>query len=128
MVKNAFETLVEAGYQPEIAYFETLHELKLIVDLVQKYGISGMYRRVSETARYGGLTRGKRAIGPEVKKAMKKDLKEIQDGTFAREWVRVYEKEGQRSFQKYMDALEAHQVEKVGMKLRNMMWPNEQVT
>ncbi len=80
MVKNAFETLVEAGYQPEIAYFETLHELKLIVDLVQKYGISGMYRRVSETARYGGLTRGKRAIGPEVKKAMKKDLKEIQDG------------------------------------------------
>ncbi len=128
MVKNAFETLVEAGYQPEIAYFETLHELKLIVDLVQKYGISGMYRRVSETARYGGLTRGKRAIGPEVKKAMKKDLKEIQDGTFAREWVSVYEKEGQKSFQKYMDALEAHQIEKVGKRLRKMMWPNDQVT
>ena len=128
MVKNAFETLVEAGYQPEIAYFETLHELKLIVDLVQKYGISGMYRRVSETARYGGLTRGKRAIGPEVKRAMKKDLKEIQDGTFAKEWVRVYDKEGQKSFQKYMDALEAHQIEKVGTKLRKMMWPNDTVT
>jgi len=128
MVKNAFETLVEAGYQPEIAYFETLHELKLIVDLVQKYGISGMYRRVSETARYGGLTRGKRAIGPDVKKAMKKDLKEIQDGTFAKEWVSVYEKEGPRSFQKYMDALEAHQIEKVGKKLRKMMWPNDEVT
>src|SRR5712692_3278823 len=127
MVKNAFETLVEAGYQPEIAYFETLHELKLIVDLVQKYGISGMYRRVSETARYGGLTRGKRAIGPEVKRAMKKDLKDIQDGTFAREWVRVYESEGQKSFQKYMDALEAHQIEKVGTKLRKMMWPNDPV-
>jgi len=127
MVKNAFETLVEAGYQPEIAYFETLHELRRIVDLVQKYGISGMYRRVSETAGYGGLTRGKRAIGPEVKRAMKKDLKDIQDGTFAREWVRVYESEGQKSFQKYMDALEAHQIEKVGTKLRKMMWPNDPV-
>jgi ketol-acid reductoisomerase len=125
MVTKAFETLVEAGYQPEIAYFETLHELKLIVDLVQKYGISGMYRRVSETARYGGLTRGQRAIGPDVKKGMKKDLKEIQDGTFAKEWVSVYNKEGQKSFQKYMDKLEAHQIEKVGKKLRKMMWPND---
>ena len=100
----------------------------LIVDLVQRYGISGMYRRVSETARYGGLTRGQRAIGPDVKKGMKKDLKEIQDGTFAKEWVSVYNKEGQKSFQKYMDKLEAHQIGKVGKKLRKMMWPNDLVT
>jgi ketol-acid reductoisomerase len=128
MVKNAFETLVEAGYQPEIAYFECLHELKLIVDLVQKYGISGMYRRVSETARYGGLTRGKRAIDTNVKKNMKKVLKEIQDGTFDKEWVAAYKKEGQGAFQKYMNELEAHQIEKVGVKLRKIMWPNDTVT
>ncbi|MDA4116991.1 MAG: ketol-acid reductoisomerase [Thaumarchaeota archaeon] len=128
MVKNAFETLVEAGYPPEISYFETLHELKLIVDLVQKYGISGMYRRVSETARYGGLTRGKRAIDANVKKNMKKVLKEIQDGTFEKEWVDAYSKEGQKAFQKYMDELEAHQIEKVGIKMRKMMWPNDSVT
>ena len=128
MVKKAFETLVEAGYPPEVAYFETLHELKLIVDLVQKYGIAGMYRRVSETARYGGLTRGKRAIDANVKKNMKKVLKDIQDGTFEKEWVAAYKKEGQRAFQKYMDELEAHQVEKVGIKMRKMMWPNDQVT
>jgi len=128
MILSAFETLVEAGYSPEGSYFEVLHELKLIVDLIQKYGISGMYRRVSETARYGGLTRGQVAIGPEVKKNMKKVLKEIQSGKFAKEWVSVYEKEGQKSFQKYMDALEAHQIEKVGKKLRKMMWPNDLVT
>src|SRR5271169_184504 len=106
MVKNAFEVLVEAGYSPEGAYFECLHELKLIVDLVQKYGIAGMYRRVSETARYGGLTRGKRAIDQHAKDEMKKVLKEIQDGTFAKEWVSVYAKEGTESFDKYMKALD----------------------
>jgi ketol-acid reductoisomerase len=128
MILSAFETLVEGGYSPEGAYFEVLHELKLIVDLIQKYGIAGMYRRVSETARYGGLTRGKVAIGPEVKKNMKKVLKEIQSGKFAKEWVRVYEKEGEKSFGKYMDELDAHQIEKVGIKMRKMMWPNDQVT
>src|SRR5947208_1279053 len=76
LVRTAFETLVEAGYQPEIAYFECLHELKLIVDLIQKYGIAGMYRRVSETARYGGLTRGGRVIGTEVRKSMRRTLDE----------------------------------------------------
>jgi ketol-acid reductoisomerase len=128
LIINAFETLTEAGYSPEIAYFETLHELKLIVDLVQKYGISGMYRRVSETARYGGLTRGRRALDDRVKKSEKAILKEIQDGTFAKEWVDAYEKEGQKAFGKYMDELDAHQVEKVGKKIRALMWPNEPVT
>ncbi len=128
MILSAFETLVEGGYSPEGAYFEVLHELKLIVDLIQKYGIAGMYRRVSETARYGGLTRGKVAIGPEVKNNMKKVLKEIQSGKFAREWVSIYEKEGEKSFGKYMDELDKHQIEKVGTKLRKMMWPNDQVT
>jgi len=127
MILSAFETLVEGGYSPEGAYFEVLHELKLIVDLIQKYGIAGMYRRVSETARYGGLTRGQVAIGAEVKKNMKKVLKEIQSGKFAKEWVRTYEKEGEKSFGKYMDELEAHQIEKIGVKLRKMMWPNDQV-
>jgi len=128
MVKSSFETLVEAGYSPEGAYFECLHELKLIVDLVQHYGIAGMYRRVSETARYGGLTRGKVALDQSVKKNMKKVLKEIQDGTFAEEWVGVYEKEGKKSFDKYMQQLDRHQIEVVGKKLRKMMWPGEEIT
>jgi len=128
MVKNAFEVLVEAGYSPEGAYFEVLHELKLIVDLVQRYGIAGMYRRVSETARYGGLTRGKVAIDQNVKKNMKKVLKEIQDGTFDQEWVNAYAKEGRKAFDKYMEELDAHQIEQVGKKLRAMMWPGEVVS
>jgi ketol-acid reductoisomerase len=128
MILSAFETLVEGGYSPEGAYFEVLHELKLIVDLIQKYGIAGMYRRVSETARYGGLTRGQVAIGPEVKKNMKKVLKEIQSGKFAKEWVSVYEKEGEKSFGKYMAELDKHQIEVVGKKMRRMMWPNDTVT
>src|ERR671922_3110294 len=87
MMMNAFETLIEAGYQPEVAYFECLHELKLIVDLVQKYGIAGMYNRVSETARYGGLTRGPFVLDDEAKKKMKEALKQIQSGEFAEEWI-----------------------------------------
>ncbi|MBI3253644.1 MAG: ketol-acid reductoisomerase, partial [Nitrosopumilales archaeon] len=87
MITNAFETLVEAGYQPEIAYFEVLHELKLIVDMIQRYGIAGMYRRVSETARYGGLTRGPMVMNEETKSRMKRILEMIKDGTFNEEWV-----------------------------------------
>ena len=93
MVIKSFETLVEAGYQPEISYFECLHELKLIVDLIQKYGITGMYNRVSETARYGGLTRGKRVIYQNSKNKMKDVLIEIQSGQFAKEWVENYRKD-----------------------------------
>ena len=85
MIINAFETLVEAGYQPEIAYFEVLHELKLIVDMIHRYGIAGMYRRVSETARYGGLTKGPVVMNQANKDEMKKVLKQITDGTFNEE-------------------------------------------
>ncbi len=124
MVMNAFETLVEAGYQPEIAYFEVLHELKLIVDMIQRYGIAGMYRRVSETARYGGLTRGPMVMDKDVKDKMKKALKMIQDGTFNQEWTSDYMKNGKNAFDRYMKQIESHQVEQVGKKMRQMMWPD----
>jgi len=124
MVKAAFETLVEAGYQPEIAYFEVLHELKLIVDLIQRYGINGMWRRVSETARYGGLTRGPMVMTGETKANMKKVLTMIQDGTFNNEWISEYQKSGQDSFAKYMKETDEHQIEKVGKEMRKMMWPD----
>ncbi len=124
MIMNAFETLVEAGYQPEIAYFEVLHELKLIVDMIQRYGIAGMYRRVSETARYGGLTRGPMVMDKDVKEKMKKALKMIQDGTFNQEWISDYKKNGKNAFDRYMKEIDAHQVEKVGKNMRKMMWPD----
>ena len=127
MILKSFETLVEAGYQPEIAYFECLHELKLIVDLVQKYGITGMYTRVSETARYGGLTRGKRVIDTDSKEKMKEVLAEIQSGQFANEWVNNYKKEKKLAFRGMLQELENHEIEKVGKDLRKMMWPQEQV-
>ncbi len=124
MVTNAFETLVEAGYQPEIAYFEVLHELKLIVDLIQRYGINGMWRRVSETARYGGLTRGPMVMDSASKANMKKVLTMIQDGTFNKEWISEYQSKGKESFDKYMKEYDAHQIEKVGKEMRKMMWPD----
>jgi len=124
MITNAFETLVEAGYQPEIAYFEVLHELKLIVDMIQRYGIAGMYRRVSETARYGGLVRGPMVMNDENKNQMKKVLEMIKDGTFNEEWVNDYAKNGKNAFDRYMKELESHQVEQVGKKMRQMMWPD----
>jgi ketol-acid reductoisomerase len=124
MMMKAFETLVEAGYQPEVAYFECLHELKLIVDLVQKYGIAGMYNRVSETARYGGLTRGPYVLDEEAKNKMKEVLKQIQSGEFAEEWISKYKKEGKNSFVRYMKEIENHQIEKVGREMRTMMWPD----
>ena len=124
MVVNAFETLVEAGYQPEIAYFEVLHELKLIVDMIQKYGINGMWRRVSETARYGGLTRGPMVMTSETKDRMKKVLDMIQDGTFNEEWIKNYQNEGKAAFDKYMKELDNHQIEVVGKQMRKMMWPD----
>ena len=128
LVRSAFETLVEAGYQPEIAYFECLHELKLIVDLIQRYGIGGMYRRVSETARYGGLTRGGRVVGPAVKKSMKKALADIREGVFAKEWARTYDREGARAFEKHLARLDDEQIERVGKRMRRMMWPKDEVT
>ena len=101
-----------------------LHELKLIVDLIQRYGINGMWRRVSETARYGGLTRGPMVMNQENKEQMKKILKTIQDGTFNEEWISEYLKNGKNAFDKYMKQTDAHQIEQVGKQMRKMMWPD----
>ncbi|MFC2040279.1 ketol-acid reductoisomerase [Chloroflexota bacterium] len=125
LIKAGFETLVEAGYQPEIAYFEVLHELKLIVDLIQKGGLTLMRNSVSETAQYGDLTRGPRIIGEEVREEMAYILDEIQDGTFAKEWMleNMAKKPVYNSLTR-MD--EEHLIEQVGAELRDMMpWLNK---
>jgi len=126
MVMAAFEVLVEAGYQPEIAYFEVLHELKLIVDMVQRHGVAGMYRRVSETARYGGLTRGPRVMDAQAKERMREVLREIRDGTFNSEWTGAYASAGRESFEAHMRKVESHQIEEVGRRMREMMWPGSE--
>jgi ketol-acid reductoisomerase len=120
LIKAGFDTLVEAGYQPEIAYFEVLHELKLITDLVQEYGISGMRRRVSNTATYGDLTRGPRIVDARTRKTMAKILKEIQKGKFAKEWIKENET-GRKNFDKLLADGDNHPIEKVGKQLREMM-------
>lgn len=120
LIKAGFETLVEAGYQPEIAYFECLHELKLITDLIYKTGIQGMRKRVSDTAEYGDLTRGKRIITERTRKEMKKILKQVQSGKFAREWIKENEN-GRPEFTKLRKADDEHPVEVIGKKLRGMM-------
>lgn len=120
LIKAGFETLVNAGYQPEIAYFECLHELKLIVDLIYEGGITGMRKRVSDTAEYGDLTRGKRIITERTRKEMQKILKEIQKGKFAREWM-AENREGRPNFTKMRKEGQDHQIEKVGEKLRGLM-------
>ncbi len=119
LIKAGFETLVEDGFPPEIAYFEVLHELKLIVDLIQEGGLEYMWSRVSETARYGGRTRGKRVIDARVKENMKEILKEIKDGSFAEEWVAEYER-GLPLFEELRRKESQHQIEKVGKKIRSM--------
>jgi ketol-acid reductoisomerase len=125
LVKAGFETLVEAGYQPEIAYFECLHELKLIVDLMYEAGISGMRYSISDTAQYGDFMVGKRIINDETRKEMKKVLKEIQDGQFARNWI--LENQANRPvFNAIAKNEENHQIEQVGKELRKMMtWINK---
>jgi len=115
-----FETLVEAGYQPESAYFECLHELKLIVDLMYEQGISGMRYSISTTAEYGDLTRGPRIINDEVKKEMRRVLDEIQDGRFAAEWIGE-NRAGLSKFNALRKAGQEHQIESVGAELRKMM-------
>jgi len=120
MIKAGFDTLVEAGYQPEIAYFEVLHELKLITDLIQEYGISGMRRRVSNTACYGDLTRGPRVINERTRKEMKKILKEIRSGKFAKEWIKENET-GITNFDNLLKSGDGHKIEDVGKQLREMM-------
>lgn len=120
LIRAGFDTLIEAGYQPEIAYFEVLHELKLITDLIQETGISGMRRRVSNTACYGDLTRGKRVISERSRKEMKKILKEIQKGKFAKEWIKENEA-GRPNFNRLLEEGDNHPIEKVGKQLREMM-------
>ncbi len=120
LITAGFDTLVAAGYQPEIAYFEVLHELKLITDLIQERGISGMRRGVSNTACYGDLTRGKRIITKETRKEMKKMLKEIQSGKFAKEWIKENQI-GRPNFNKLLEAGDKHLIEQVGKQLRSMM-------
>lgn len=119
LIKNGFETLVEAGYQPELAYFETCHELKLIVDLIYKNGFAGMWDNVSNTAEFGGLSRRERLITPDTKKEMKKILEEIQKGKFAKEWA-LENQAGQPQL-KRLRAIEGNLlIEKVGAKLRKL--------
>jgi ketol-acid reductoisomerase len=120
LIKAGFETLVAAGYQPELAYFEVLHELNLIVKLLVQGGLSYMWYSVSNTAEYGGLTRGDMLIDPAVRERMKKILKDIQDDTFAKEWLGEWQS-GAKKFRALEAKEKAHQVEKVGRELRKLM-------
>ena len=119
-MQKGFETLVEAGYAPEIAYFECVHEMKLIVDLIYEGGLSRMRYSISNTAEYGDLTRGERAVGDETRKAMKEILARIQDGSFAKEWIEE-NKAGGKNFAALRERAANHPVEKVGEQLRGMM-------
>ncbi|MCU0847162.1 MAG: ketol-acid reductoisomerase [Spirochaetes bacterium] len=124
LVKAGFDTLVDAGYQPEIAYFECLHELKLIVDLFYQGGINYMRYSVSDTAEYGDYMSGKRIINDGTRKEMKKILAEIQDGSFARNWIKENE-DGRPNFDKIKKEQKDHKIEKIGAELRKMMkWIN----
>lgn len=120
LVKAGFETLVEAGYQPEMAYFECLHELKLIVDLMYTSGISGMRFSISETAKYGDIITGPKIVTAQTKKAMKQVLKDIQSGKFTKNWVAEY-KGGLKNYNKLLKADEKHLVETTGQRLRGLM-------
>jgi ketol-acid reductoisomerase len=120
LVQAGYETLVEAGYQPEMAYFECLHELKLIVDLMNEAGISGMRFSISETAKWGDVTVGPKIIDAGTKKRMKQALKEIQNGKFAKGWVKEYQT-GYKKYNALLKKGENHSIEKVGARLRSMM-------
>jgi ketol-acid reductoisomerase len=120
LVQAGYDTLVEAGYDPRLAYFECLHELKLIADLMYEKGIQGMHYSISNTAEYGDLTRGKRVITDETRAAMKQILSEIQSGEFAREWI-AENRAGAESFDRLREEAAGHQIEAVGRELRSMM-------
>src|SRR5690349_21157738 len=124
LVRAGFDTLVEAGYDPRMAYFEVLHELKLIVDLMYEKGISGMRYSISNTAEYGDMTRGPRIVTDETRAAMKQILADIQSGEFAREWI-AENRAGQENFKRLREEGKSHQVESTGRELRGMMdWIN----
>jgi ketol-acid reductoisomerase len=120
LVRAGFETLVDAGYQPEMAYFECLHELKLIVDLMVESGVSGMRFSISETAKYGDITRGPRVINKSSRAAMKQILKDIQSGKFTKQWVAEY-KGGLKNYKRLLAEGEKHPIEKTGQRLRALM-------
>jgi ketol-acid reductoisomerase len=120
LIMAGYETLVEAGYQPESAYFECLHEVKLIVDLMYEHGISGMRFSISDTAEYGDLTRGPRVVNDAVRAEMKKILSDIRSGQFAEEWI-AENRAGRPNFNRWRAAGRAHPIEKVGAELRAMM-------
>jgi ketol-acid reductoisomerase len=121
LIKAAFETLVGAGYPPELAYFECCHEVKLIADLVYEGGITHMRERISNTARFGDLTRGPRVIGPEAHEALRKMLQEIRSGRFAREWL-AESQAGRPRFTELTERDRGHPIEQVGREIRRMMW------
>ena len=120
LIVSGFDTLVDAGYQPEVAYFECMHELKLIVDLLYEGGIKKMHEFVSETAIYGDLSRGPRIINSETKERMKTILEEVQNKTFAQEWIEE-NKTGKENYNRMMDEDQSQQIEKVGKELRERM-------
>lgn len=127
LVKKGFEVLTEAGYQPEVAYFECMHELKLIVDLFYQGGLNYMRYSVSNTAEYGDFTRGERIITDKTKEEMKKILSEIKDGSFAKEWIEESSK-GKPNLKKFEEKDKNHLIEKTGRKLRSMMdWIDDKV-
>ncbi|MCH6567401.1 MAG: ketol-acid reductoisomerase [Nitrospinae bacterium] len=126
LILASYEILVEAGYQPEVAYFECLHEVKLIVDLIYEGGIANMRYSISNTAQYGDMTRGPRLINEESRRIMKEFLKDVQDGTFAREWV-LENKAGRPVFDKLAKMASEHPIEKVGADLRAMMAKGSEV-
>ena len=120
LVRAGFETLVEAGYDPRLAYFETLHELKLIVDLMYEKGVQGMRHSISNTAEYGDMTRGPKVIGEPTREAMRQILADIQSGEFAKEWI-AENRAGGENFQRMREEAAGHEVEQVGKELRSMM-------
>jgi len=120
LIKAGFDTLVEGGYPAELAYFECMHELKLIVDLFYEGGLNRMNYSVSDTAEYGGMSRGPKIITDDTKKAMKKMLEEVQNGKFAQEWLDEYAS-GQPNMKRLREETKEHMIEKVGAKLRGMM-------
>ncbi|MGQ0680299.1 MAG: ketol-acid reductoisomerase [Actinomycetota bacterium] len=125
LIQTGWETLVDAGYQPEVAYFECLHEVKLIVDLIYEGGMAKMRHSISDTAEYGDLTRGSRVVTDQTREAMDAILVEIQNGNFAREWVEEADA-GAQNFQKLRDQAAVHPIETVGKELRSMMsWLNK---
>jgi len=124
LIKKAFEVLIELGYQPEVCYFEVLHELKLIVDLIWRGGLTGMLQIVSETAKYGGLTVGPKVIDEHVRENIRKAAQRVINGEFAKEWLQEYEN-GCPTLRKLLDELNNHMIEQVGRKIRQMIFREE---